>query len=897
MRNQAILFAFLGCFFFASINPCSSQVLVWGGGTNSQTNVPPSLTNAIAISGGDYHCMALNRDGTVVAWGGDNWGQSDVPPGLSNIVAINAGGSHSAALRPDGTVAYWGMSYYGADTNVAQIATNIVALAQGSGAEHSAAIRADNTVLVWGDDYYGFNNVPPQAEHIVSVVVGEYSVLALRADGIPVIWGASWGFGSPPVPAVPSNATNIIAISCGFDLFPALRADGTILSFGSPSVRFFPTPTSVIDTACPFSATTARPLALHQDGSLIQIVSSGPQYLQSYPANKLVAIAGGSSVGMALVGSGPPAFQTLPVNRTVGSGMNAFFRLPAAGAMPLQYQWNRNGTNLPGQTNALLTVTNVQPSDAGSTYTLTVSNSLGSITSGPMLLNEVPFDLYFTSSASASVIGASITFSAQTIGSGPFTYQWLLNGTNLLAATNSSLTLTDAQFSDAGLFTVIVTNRFGALSNSLPLTITPTITLATPLTQGTFAGGSATLSISLEAAIPVSYQWQLNGVDLVGETNASLDILHAHSTNAGVYSVIFTDQFERVTNYASLSILNVATWGDQLQSAVPNSLTNAIQIAAGLWHELALKADGTVVAWGLSEADVTNVPQGLSNVVALAAGSYFSDALKNDGTVVSWGRDFYGDTRVPLGLSNVVAIADGDFHTLALKSDGTVVAWGNDTNGQSDVPPGLSNVVAVAAGLSNSVALRDDGSIVWWGAGSAPQDLPPLLQIGTEDLEGVALAADGSVLEWGGNSSGEANPPAAATNIVAIGDAIYEVVGLRADGTVLAWGLNQYDASVVPAGLTNVIAISQCDGFHVMALVGNGPPVTSTPFQNISKSVGGFAVSIPSMPGHVYRLESKDSLAAASWNPFPLQAGTGQPIQLSDFNPGPAQRFYRVRRW
>ena len=89
-------------------------------------------------------------------------------------------------------------------------------------------------------------------------------------------------------------------------------------------------------------------------------------------------------------------------------------------------------------------------------------------------------------------------------------------------------------------------------------------------------------------------------------------------------------------------------------------------------------------------------------------------ALKQDGTVVAWGRDSEGQTKVPAGLSGVVAIAAGGSHTVALKQDGTVVAWGSNKDfegknaGQTTVPAGLSGVVAIAAGRDHTVALKLD---------------------------------------------------------------------------------------------------------------------------------------------------------------------------------------------
>ena len=67
------------------------------------------------------------------------------------------------------------------------------------------------------------------------------------------------------------------------------------------------------------------------------------------------------------------------------------------------------------------------------------------------------------------------------------------------------------------------------------------------------------------------------------------------------------------------------------------------------------------------------MPVGLSNAVAIVAAGDRNLALKSDGTVVAWlGVDLA--TNVPSGLSNVVEISAGNFHNLALKSDGKVVA-------------------------------------------------------------------------------------------------------------------------------------------------------------------------------------------------------------------------------
>ena len=73
---------------------------------------------------------------------------------------------------------------------------------------------------------------------------------------------------------------------------------------------------------------------------------------------------------------------------------------------------------------------------------------------------------------------------------------------------------------------------------------------------------------------------------------------------------------------------------------------------------------------------------------SVAAGNGYSVALKEDGTVIAWGYNIY-DAKdrcdVPYDLSNVKSISTGGAHTLALKEDGTIVAWGYNFDGQCNI--------------------------------------------------------------------------------------------------------------------------------------------------------------------------------------------------------------------
>lgn len=169
-------------------------------------------------------------------------------------------------------------------------------------------------------------------------------------------------------------------------------------------------------------------------------------------------------------------------------------------------------------------------------------------------------------------------------------------------------------------------------------------------------------------------------------------------------------------------------------------LTDAVSVAAGGFHNLALKQDGRVVSWGYNglgqlgngtTAD-SNTPvevQGLTDAVAVAVGGAHSLALKQDGTVVAWGYNESGQLGdgthrivryLPVeveGLTDAVAIAAGESHSLAVKSDGTVVAWGwnfdghlgdgTTTNRSTPVEvQGLTDAVAIAGGFWHSLAIE-----------------------------------------------------------------------------------------------------------------------------------------------------------------------------------------------
>src|SRR5262249_13707149 len=110
--------------------------------------------------------------------------------------------------------------------------------------------------------------------------------------------------------------------------------------------------------------------------------------------------------------------------------------------------------------------------------------------------------------------GNNLALSAVAGGALPLGYQWYQNGSPLTLQTNTTLAFNPVQGTNAGNYTVIVTNSFGSVTSQVAvLTVftNPVITVQPfPTNTILYAGSSAAYSVTAVGGVPLFYFWQSN---------------------------------------------------------------------------------------------------------------------------------------------------------------------------------------------------------------------------------------------------------------------------------------------------------------------------------------------------------------------------------------------------
>ena len=787
------------------------------------------------VDNGWYQAVATNGSGsttsavvfvvvaptvTQIVAAGSGSPSSAILSAHQDVVSVSAGWlGGTFAVKGDGSVVTLSGSPAPALTNVVKTAANYGGL----------ALKADGTVVGW--DYAP---VPAGLSDVVDIALGYIHGIALKANGTVVAWGNN-GSGQTNIPF---GLSDVVAVTAGYGSSQALKADGTVVAWGSDSVGQGSIPATVTGIVT-MSVTHRHGIGVKANGTAVSLTGNIP-----FPSIfNAVGAAAGYNQSLILRADGTVA----------GFGLNS------AGEL-----------NFPADLNSVFAVAAAE-SDSSFALRDASADLAPTITTQPL---------------SGTVFNGQEVLLNATVAAGTslLSYQWRKTGANLAGATSPTLTIPRASLSDAGTYDVVITTRLGPVtSQAATLAFNAAAGVITDVTgqQTLSPGGGLTITATAAMAAPVGFQWRRNGVVIPGATGASYAITNASWRDVGAYQVVATGALGRA--YGAPIFVNITTpsqvrsWGSDSsgQATVPAGLTNAMAVAAGDAHSMALKSDGSVRTWGSNNVGQLVPPGPLSGVIAIAAGGSSNLALLGDGSIVPWGEINY----LPPALigARVAAISVGTFHSLALRNDGVVISW-SIAGTRTDVPTGLSNVVALAAGYEQSLALLADGTVVGWGAASAlPAGLTQVKAIAMGRGHGLALKIDGTVVAWGENFGGQATVPAGLAGVVAIAAAGNTSFALKSNGTVAAWG---NDAGGVPTDLVSVMALG--GGLNHMLVVRDPAldalPVITTPPVAVAANVGQSAVftvvatGIPPVTSYQWR-KGGGILSGAS---------TGETLTLSD---------------
>ncbi|MBL7814077.1 MAG: T9SS type A sorting domain-containing protein [Saprospiraceae bacterium] len=727
----------------------------------------------------------------------------------------------------------------------------VVAIAAGD--FYNSAVLSNGSAIHWGFRIQSLGNIPSSVVDAKAIAAGNEHILTLLGNGTVVNWGSNF-YGQLNIP---NTVVNAKAIAAGGYHSLALLNNGSVVGWGRNSQGQTTIPNTVVN-ATAIAAGDNHSLALLSNGTVVGWGNNalGQTTIPNTVANataiaaranhNLALLSNGTVVGWGSNASGQTTIPNTVVNATaIAAGYSHNLALLSNGTV---IGW---GDNTYGQTTIPNNVVGAKAIAAGNGHSIALLDN-GSVvgwgynSSGQTdTYNPLPFNTTLISPTTTktyyvvvSNANGSKTYGSVTVTVNPVptfdvpsvSNPSSINGTNgsvLVGVTGGTapytyLRLGSNTTNQTGLFTGLSAGTYTfSVTDNNNCSATASAQVIDPPTLNTsnttICGGSVDLnSLITTNGSTVSWSEKPQAINIAAGDNHSL---------------------------ALLSNGTVIGWGynGNGQTTIPNTIVGATAIAAGDNHSLALLNNGTVVGWGDNSSGQTNTPNTVVGVTAITAGRFHSLALLNNGTVVGWGDNTYGQTIIPNTVIGAKTIESGYYHNLVLSSNGTVIGWGDNTYTQTTTPNTVVRATAIAAGGFQSLALLNNGSVISWGNNrTVPNTVVGAKAIAAGSLHSLAVLSNGSVVGWGLNNYGQTTIPNTVVGARAIAAGGNHSLAVLSNGSVVGWGLNNYGqvAGYDPLPLSNTtVSPTTTKTYYVV--------VTNT---SGDKAMGSVTVTVNSTP-------------------------------------------------
>jgi hypothetical protein len=502
-----------------------------------------------------------------------------------------------------------------------------------------------------------------------------------------------------------------------------------------------------------------------------------------------------------------------------------------------------------------------------------VHNSSGVASSYGTLISEriVPSGPIIISQPQSQVIGPAqegVTLSVEATGEpGSISYQWQFNGSNIPLGTNSYLTFSPATQTQAGTYTVIVSNPYGAVVSAPAIleVVTGPAILIQP--QGQAVEQSANVTLTVTASTGASYQWQYNGQNIVGSSlgqnvsganSSTLTISQIAPDQAGNYTVVVKLAGQSITSVPAV----VQVYFDFPLSPGPPLTSQSVNQGASATFNSPFYGADYFLQWEKNDIPIAGatgtsytVPDaqpsdgGTYSVVAMGAYPAQSPGVSlkvNAAPGATYLNNWSASTPLLSGVQYTSAAFDGG-NFLVVGTDGSLFLSGNGRSwSRIASAPGQINSLIYAGAPYGILGVGNNGDVVSFAGRayasetqiSSTSNLLTGIAVGGGRMvavgySGTAISSGFSTPEWVTGFTGTSNN----LNAIAYGNGVYVAVGLGAtvltspDG--LLWTAQNLGATAdlysVAYGPAGFVAIGDSGSSGVIYTSPDGITWTSEP--------------------------------------------------------------------